>query len=81
MKHFDDYDIVLEQVNKYLDIMPNRSSVTYPDLVHSIRDMLEFYTPPAMKVSDNQIYSVAVSAVEARTDLVIMKGLVIYKLK
>lgn len=81
MKHFEDYDLVIECMNKYLDSMPSRSRVIFPDLISSVKDMLTAYTPPVMNVTDKHISFVARDVVHARTDLVVMRGIGIYKHK
>jgi hypothetical protein len=77
----EDYDFVMEATNKYLDSMPPRSQVTLPDLVSSIKEMIEVYSPPPMQVSSKQIFMVAYDVALHRRDLAIMGEYMIYKHK
>jgi len=81
MKLFADYDLVVECMNKYLDSMPPRSRVIFPDLISSVKDMLSLYTPPAMNIRNEHIAFTAREVVHARPDLVVMRGVGIYKHK
>jgi hypothetical protein len=74
-----DYDLIVECMNKYLDSMPPRSKVIFPDLIDSVKDMLKIYAP--MNVRNEHISFVAKEVVHARTDLVVKRGIGIYKHK
>jgi hypothetical protein len=75
----EDYDIVIECLNKYLDSMPPRSRVMLIDLTISVKEMMAIYSPPDFALSEKMLATVALDIVQSRSDLVIMNDSVIYK--
>lgn len=72
-----DLDIVTTHTNYFLDSMPPRSRIIFPDLVLSVKDSLKLFTN--VNVSDKNLLNVIRDIVSNRPDLIVMRGIGIYK--